>query len=389
MRTRISGAGAALVVVLAVVAVPAARAAPVTVNLRIEGPTSTLFEGLVTTDVRTFAFNGGSDTTQHQCDGTAATGGPSAVPVPTRGAAVAKAAADGLPIEGSFGSFGASFTKIAGVDVSYNPSTNEFLGEYENFAFASLGACSDDAANGDEDLFAYGTGSEQLLKLAGPATVAPSTTATVTVTDGGTAAPVSGAAVGGATTVADGTATVGPFTTRGPQTLKATKTGAIRSNRVVVCVTDGADGFCGTTKPGDPAPPPPTGPPPYAPVQGSLAVSNGSSFALTKAPRELGGSLQPGSNGLSRVRIRLRRRVGSTCSFFSVKNERFYRRPCNERGFFYTLPVNGTTWSYLLPLKLLAGSYRLESFGVDGTNNPGPTVTSSFTVKAAPKKGTT
>jgi hypothetical protein len=45
-----------------------ALAAPVTVKLRIEGPATTLFEGPVTTDVRTFHFTG--DATQHQCDGT-------------------------------------------------------------------------------------------------------------------------------------------------------------------------------------------------------------------------------------------------------------------------------------------------------------------------------
>ena len=46
-------AGAALLV-----AAPSTLAAPVTVDLRIEGPSRTLFEGPVTTDVRTFHFTG-------------------------------------------------------------------------------------------------------------------------------------------------------------------------------------------------------------------------------------------------------------------------------------------------------------------------------------------
>src|SRR3954447_5847090 len=55
-------------VAMTVLAAPIAHAAPVTVQLRVEGPTRTLFEGPVTTDVRTFHFTG--DATQHTCDGT-------------------------------------------------------------------------------------------------------------------------------------------------------------------------------------------------------------------------------------------------------------------------------------------------------------------------------
>src|SRR5215217_4084426 len=72
------------------VAAPGAIAAPVTVDLRIEGPTRTLFEGPVTTDVRTFRFTG--DATAHRCDGTAANHGTGPAPAPTRGAVVAEAA---------------------------------------------------------------------------------------------------------------------------------------------------------------------------------------------------------------------------------------------------------------------------------------------------------
>jgi len=54
MRRRSLG----LAAVIAAVATTPALAAPVTVNLRIEGPTRTLFEGPVTTDVRPFPFTG-------------------------------------------------------------------------------------------------------------------------------------------------------------------------------------------------------------------------------------------------------------------------------------------------------------------------------------------
>src|SRR5262245_41556126 len=89
MQHRLAGLALAVLALLAPASV--AAAAPVTVNLRIEGATSTLFEGPVTTDVRPFQFTAGADTTAHQCDGTAVNRGPSATPVPTRGAAVTAA----------------------------------------------------------------------------------------------------------------------------------------------------------------------------------------------------------------------------------------------------------------------------------------------------------
>src|SRR5919199_1548220 len=84
-------AGLALAVLALLVPASVAAAAPVTVNLRIEGPTSTVFEGPVTTDVRPFQFTTGADTAPHECDATAAANGTSPTPVPTRGAAVAAA----------------------------------------------------------------------------------------------------------------------------------------------------------------------------------------------------------------------------------------------------------------------------------------------------------
>jgi hypothetical protein len=74
---------------LAIAAATPAAAEPVTVDLRIEGPTRTIFEGPVTTDVRGFRFT--DETVTHRCDGTT-TGGSSPTPVPTRGAVVAAAA---------------------------------------------------------------------------------------------------------------------------------------------------------------------------------------------------------------------------------------------------------------------------------------------------------
>src|SRR5689334_21242643 len=116
---------------LAVLAAPAA-AAPITVQLRIEGPQHTLFEGPVTTGVRQFHFSG--DATQHTCDGTAPAG-TSATPQVTSGAALT-AAEDtaGLIAHGTwFDAFGdPSFTDIDGENVAFDSTTNRFLVEYHN-----------------------------------------------------------------------------------------------------------------------------------------------------------------------------------------------------------------------------------------------------------------
>src|SRR6476661_6640530 len=64
-----TGAGLAAGLLAAALLPPAAVAADqVTVNLRIEGPTKTLFEGPVSTGVRDFRFTG--ESTGHTCDGT-------------------------------------------------------------------------------------------------------------------------------------------------------------------------------------------------------------------------------------------------------------------------------------------------------------------------------
>ncbi|MDX6678075.1 MAG: hypothetical protein QOE31_2127, partial [Solirubrobacteraceae bacterium] len=169
---------------------PLAAAAPVTVDLRIEGKTRTLYEGAVTTDIRSVDLGDGSGS--HACDGTSNPATP--VPGPTRGAAFMTAAQGpgGFTFTGTY-SFDMQFTLIAGDNVAYDAGTGEFLAEYKNGQFASFGSCGDQIANGDKVLYAYATGSEQLLVLSGPATVAPGASATLRVTDAGSGAPVAGA----------------------------------------------------------------------------------------------------------------------------------------------------------------------------------------------------
>jgi hypothetical protein len=343
----------------ALLAAPAA-AAPVTVQLRIEGATRTLFEGPVTTDVRPFRFTG--DPVAHQCDGTTV-GGTSPAPVPTRGAAVA-AAAERAPfaIAGTWDpGLGVSFTTIAGERVAFDPATNRFLAEYKNGAFAQVGACADPIVNGDNVLFAYGTGSEPLLALSGPARARPGERITVRVTASGAA--VSGATVAGAVTRADGTAMVGPLSTRGPVDLKAAKPGAIRSDRLRVCVTDGADGACGTTIPR------PFAPDTTGPTARILGIHSGRRYSRRRAPRELHGTVSDDPSGLWAVKLRLTRRRGGRCWYFSGTRERFVHRTCRKP---YAFKVGDQSrWSYLLPSRLRRGRYVLEAYAIDNAFNRG------------------
>jgi hypothetical protein len=332
---------------LAAALLPPAAAA-VTVNLRIEGPTKTLFEGPVSTDVREFRFTG--ETTGHQCDGTAAIGGTSATPTPTRGAVLAQAAETApFEIAGSWHpQFGASFTSIAGESVAFDPATNRFLGEYENGTFASVGACADPVEAGAAVLFAYGDGSEALLALSGPAQARPGATITVKVTDS-TGAGIAGASVGGETTGADGTARLGPLPERAHVDFKASKPGAIRSNRLRVCVTDENCPDRDST----------------APLARIRGLRDGRTY--DRGPRLLRGRVGADPAGLSAVRLSLQRKVDGRCTAYSVRRERFVRRRCGTHPTFKIGSDN--SWSYLLPKRLGAGRYDVRVIAVDQAGN--------------------
>jgi hypothetical protein len=332
---------------LALALVPAAAEA-VTVNLRIEGATKTLFEGPVSTDVRDFRFTG--ETSGHRCDGTAATGGPSATPVPTRGAVIAQAAETApFAIAGSWHpQFGASFTSIAGESVAFDPATNRFLAEYENGTFASLGACADPVTAGAAVLFAYGDGSESLLALSGPALARPGDTISVKVTDA-TGAPVAGASVGGELTGGDGAATLGPLPERAHVDFKASKPGTIRSNRLRVCVTDRDCADRDST----------------APLARIRGIRDGRKFR--RGPRVLRGTVKPDPAGLSAVRLSLQRKVDGRCWAYNVSRERFLRRRCGRHPNFKI--GTDADWSYLLPRRLVSGRYDLRVIAVDQAGN--------------------
>ncbi len=382
--TTIAGALAGLV---ALTATSTAWATPVTVDLRVEGPTRTLVEQKVTVDIRRFKFS--DSTTTYQCDGTGSSG-TTTTPSPTRNGALAEAAErGGFELLGSFGTLGASYTRINGEGVGYDAATMRYLAEYKNGKPSDFGGCAETITAGDDVLFAFGTGSEPPLRLAGPATVRPGERATLTVTSQADGQGVAGAAVAGQSTAADGRATTVPLTQRGPQSFKATKSGAIRSNAVSVCVTDGADGFCNTTKPGDPPAPSLPGPLPSTPGPGPGAgpaaggppdrqaasgrigsITDGRRFGRGRGPRTLAGTVDPEAAGLKDVRVRLARTSGRRCSYYSGTRERFVAaRRCgvkNARTF--SVGANAT-FSYLLPAVLPSGRYVLDVVVLDRAGN--------------------
>jgi hypothetical protein len=343
-----SSAGLAAGLLMAALLPATATAADqVTVTLRVEGPSKTLFEGPVSTGVRDFHFT--NDPTSHTCDGTSALGGANAAPVPTRGAVLAEAA-DTAPfdLEGTWNDqFGATFTKIAGEDVAFDPATNKFLGEYENGQFASLGACADDARTGDDVLFAYGDGSETLLALSGPAQGTPGGSVTLKVTNAANGAPVAGASVGGGVSGPDGAVSVGPLASKPHVDFKASKPGAIRSNSVQVCVTQRGCERLGSGRP-------------RALVRG---IKDGKRFRHGKGPRVLHGAVGASPAGLRAVRMSLQRKVHGRCRAYNVRRAKFVKHRCGEHPSF---KVSSTgDFSYLLPTRLTAGRYDLRFVAVD------------------------
>jgi hypothetical protein len=243
MTNRIRGA-LPVALAIAAVAAPSAAAAPVSVNLRVEGASSTIFDGPVTTDGHsiTTASSGGAQ----PCDGTNAGAFPS--PVPTATAALD----DGARLNGfawdadwfsSFSDF--SVKQVAGEAANMT----QFWGLVVNFQFSQTGGCTTKVNNGDEVLWVFDAFSKtHVLKLAGPPAATTGTPVTLQVTDGqdGFAAP--GATVNGATTGSDGKATL-TFDAAGVYKLKADRPDSVRSNALTLCVDPpGADPCSSTDK---------------------------------------------------------------------------------------------------------------------------------------------
>jgi hypothetical protein len=209
----------------------AVSAAPTAVDVRIEGRSSTIFDGPVTTDAKVVnPTTGGA----HLCDGTNFGANLTAGPTPTT-------ALDDAAIKGGFtwGAewFGPGFPDYAIGRVASEAATEtEFWGVFVNGVDPGVGGCQKLLTDGNEVLWAFDAFSKTgALRLAAPGATLPGVPIVATATNLATGAPVSGATVGSATTDADGNASVA-FADPGIYTLKADRPDLVRSRGVRVCV---------------------------------------------------------------------------------------------------------------------------------------------------------
>ena len=349
----------------------AAAAAPITVQLRVEGATATLYEGPITTDGETFetASSGGLHPCNYRDNGNSGgfTNGGNAAATPTSALHDA-ALASGLAFDGEwFASSGDFFVSQVGPDVNQSSPPFDSWGYALNDTTAQIGGCQVALAPGNEVLWAYNYFNlKHLLGLSGPTTVNVGTPLTLHVLDAQTGAPIAGASIGevingvntaipgSSTTDSNGDASV-TLASAGVVKLKASQSESVRSNALTVCVHNGADGTCGTSIPG-PLPAPVV---PVFLLAKVAGVSNGHIYPRHSAPRILRGTIAVPTGGtLREVRISLERRSRGRCFVFSGLRGVFVRSRCGARAFF---SVGGSeSFSYLLPARLPAGRYTYD-----------------------------
>jgi hypothetical protein len=220
-------------VVLSLVAAPAATAVPVTVNLRVEGISDTIFDGPVITDAHRTTTP--SDGVARPCDGTNNGGAPTPTAI---GALDDGSKAGGFAWDANWDDGFGDYYPFLQIGSEHIDSSSHYLAFYLNWVYADLGGCSQSVKQGDDVLFAHSDFSQsKVLRLSGPssATTGQSVTVHVEEFDGFNGSPAPGAHVGGTTTGGDGSATLS-FAEKGIYRLKAERDDAVRSNAVVLCV---------------------------------------------------------------------------------------------------------------------------------------------------------
>jgi hypothetical protein len=394
---------------LALITSACAQAAPITVNLRVEGSTTTLYEGPVTTEaiLNPPGIKTESSTTAEPCDvkDNGANGGfGTAAGTPTT-ALYDAATADGLVFNAEWSKSLEDFdiTQV-GSDIANASNNEEYWGYAVNYTTAGVGGCQFQLAPGSEVLWAYNYFNlSHLLSLTGPTSANVGSPITLHVVDGQTGAPIAGAAIGediaGATTTIPGsplTNTEGNVTVTlahtGTVELKATQPESVRSNAIGVCVHNGNEGACGTTPifyacatPSVAVPPcyacatasvavPACGgalvvaPLPGADIATIKGVKNGHRYSRRKGPRILQGVVQvPAGGTLKQVRISLQRHDGKRCSVFNGVKESFVRAHCDTTRFFSV--GEAESFSYLLPASLPAGRYVYDIEALNDSGN--------------------
>jgi hypothetical protein len=344
-------------------AAPVAAAAPVTVDLRVEGASATIFEGPVNTDGH--PVDGGDGTGAHPCDGT------NGAVNPSPGATVTSALADAAVPNGWHGTWDGGFEDflIDGIGGETGTSFTSYWGSVLNFQPTSHGGCQEQVDQGDQVLFALGdVYSQPLLRLSGPARAPLDVPVSFSVTDGKTGTPAANATVAGlgsaAASAADGSATIA-FAAPGLVTLKASRADAIRSNALTVCVSVTGTGDCGAQSGelGGPAPSS-VAHDSKAPIARISGPRDGARYV--RGPRLLRGTAAD-EVGVTEVKLALRRHVRGSCRWWSGRRERFVGSNCHKKFFFAI--GDKASWSYLLPRRLGPGRYVLDVKALDEKGN--------------------
>jgi hypothetical protein len=335
-------------------AVPA-LAAPANVTVRVEGAAATQVPATrVLTSAAPIARAG------HDCAGTSA------------GGALDKATGGDWDA-GYFDGLGHFVKTIRGE----TPSGTDYWSVWINHKSATAGACAVELQEGDDVLFFVDhcesdpvtfectNAPVEPLALTAPASATagqPVELSVVKYDVSGTPAPVAGATVAGVTTDAAGKATV-TFSAPGTVRLQATKDGLVRSETHDLAVSAVGQ------PPATPQASAPDRTPPTAKLTG---LRDKQRFSRKRAPRELKGSFGADPSGIKTVKLRLAKRSGGKCWYFSGSMEKFRRTGCGTEKYFAI--GDRADWSYLLPSRLGKGRYTLDAIAVDGAGNRTPLV---------------
>lgn len=339
----------------------AASAAPVTVNLRVEGATQTLYEGPVTTDARTITAN---DASQHPCD--YQNNGSNSPAFDPSGGTPTTALYDAAKARGL--AFGADwfdsptkdfFVTRVGADTNKGSPNFESWGFAVNGTTSNVGGCQIILGAGNEVVWAYDFfNKSHLLKLTGPASVTAGENATYTVTDLKSGDPIPNASVGGRSTDAQGRVTL-TFANAGTQSLKAERNDSIRSNKVDTTVSAASS----------PAPPQQTAfvRDTFAPFARITAPRDGVAYQRASAPRVLRAEVDDVGSGVMTVKARLVRQLGPRRWYFNGQRERFLRLRTGS-GLYWTVSKQAS-FDYLLPRRLPRGRYVFDVNAIDNAYN--------------------
>lgn len=331
-----------------------ATAAPVSVDLRVEGSEATPFEQSISTDVKQVVQAGQS----RKCDGT--NGGAYPSPGPTMISALDDAAAlGGFDWVGTWhDSFEDFFIDRIGPDE--NEGTANW-GLVLNWQSTERGGCQTQVNSGDEVLFAYDIFTKvHLLKLVAPRMAQVGEQFQVEVTDGASGDAIPGASVEGELTGADGRATLS-YPTPGVKSPKAERFDSVRSNAASICVY-----VPGTEPCGAPAPPADTGPLEQEPPVTSVGYPRAGA-RYRRGPRVIRGTVDESGSGVDYTELALLRRRDGRCATWSDIEARFAGGKCRRPDWFRV--GASRRWSYRFPGRLGEARYVIRARSIDKAGN--------------------